>query len=147
MRAVIQRVKAASCTVDNKVISKIDSGLMILVGITQTDTLKEVEYIAKKIANMRIFDDAKGVMNESIIDKGYRILSISQFTLYGSTKKGNRPSYSKAAPSVQAKELYLELSNILNNQYNIPTFNGAFQEHMEISLINDGPVTLILESK
>ena len=147
MKVVVQRVKKASCTVDHKVISKIDNGFLLLVGFTQSDTLKEVIYLAKKIANLRIFEDDLGKLNKSIIDMNYEILSISQFTLYGDVRKGNRPSFTKALEPKKALELYLELTNILNNEYKIKTLNGAFGEHMDITLINDGPVTIILESK
>ena len=147
MRVVIQRAKNASCSVDGTIISSIEQGLVLLVGLTDTDTLKEVEYCAKKIANMRIFEDEDGKLNKSILDMGYEILSISQFTLYGETKKGNRPSFTKAMEPVKANELYITLTHLLNQEYGIKTYNGAFGEMMDISLINEGPVTIILESK
>lgn len=147
MKVVIQRVKKASCKVNNEIVSSINNGLLLLVGLTDTDTIKEVEYCAKKIANMRIFEDVNGKLNESILDKGYQILSISQFTLYGETKKGNRPSFTKAMEPVKANQLYEKLTDILINEYNIQTYQGMFGEMMDISLINDGPVTIILESK
>lgn len=147
MKVVIQRAKNASCTVNNEVVSSIENGLLLLVGLTDTDTEKEVEYCAKKIANMRIFEDEEGKLNKSIIDMGYEILSISQFTLYGETKKGNRPSFTKAMEPVKANELYEFLTKLLNNEYNINTYNGIFGEMMDISFTNDGPVTIILESK
>ena len=147
MKIVIQRVKSASCTVNNEVISKINNGYLLFVGFTQNDTLKEVEYLAKKVANLRIFEDEGGKLNKSIIDKNYQILSISQFTLYGDASKGNRPSFTKALEPKKALELYLILNKILKNEYKINTLNGAFGEHMDIKLINDGPVTIILESK
>jgi len=147
VKIVIQRVKSASCTVNNEVISKINNGYLLFVGFTQNDTLKEVEYLAKKVANLRIFEDEGGKLNKSIIDKNYQILSISQFTLYGDASKGNRPSFTKALEPKKALELYLILNKILKNEYKINTLNGAFGEHMDIKLINDGPVTIILESK
>ena len=147
MKVVVQRVKKASCTVNNEVISSIEHGYLLLVGLTQGDTLKEVEYLAKKIANLRVFEDSEGKLNKSILDMNYEILSISQFTLYGNTSKGNRPSFTKALEPIKANELYLELTSILNQEYKIKTFNGAFGEMMDISLINDGPVTIIIESK
>lgn len=147
MKVIIQRVSSASCKVNDEIISSIDNGLLLLVGISQEDTVESVNYIAKKVANMRIFEDDKGLMNLSILDKGFEILSISQFTIYGSTKKGNRPSFTRAAKPDQAKSLYLELSRVLNEDYKIKTYNGIFKEYMDIELINDGPVTLILESK
>jgi len=147
VKIVVQRVKRASCTVNNEVISKINNGYLLFVGFTQNDTLKEVEYLAKKVANLRIFEDEGGKLNKSIIDKNYQILSISQFTLYGDASKGNRPSFTKALEPKKALELYLILNKILKNEYKINTLNGAFGEHMDIKLINDGPVTIILESK
>ena len=147
MKVIVQRVTSASCTVNSEVISEIQNGYLLLVGFTNNDTSKEVEYLAKKIANLRIFEDDSGKLNKSIIDMNYEILSISQFTLYGDASKGNRPSFTKALEPKKALELYLELTKILNNEYMINTFNGAFGEHMDIELINDGPVTIILESK
>ncbi|KFZ26408.1 MAG: D-tyrosyl-tRNA(Tyr) deacylase [Candidatus Izimaplasma bacterium HR2] len=147
MKVVVQRVKEANCTVDKKVISSINNGYLLLVGFTQNDSIEEVKYLAKKIANLRIFEDQEGKLNKSILDMNYEILSISQFTLYGDTSKGNRPSFTKALEPKKALNLYLELSNILNKDFNIKTLNGAFGKHMDISLTNDGPVTIILESK
>ena len=147
MRIVVQRCKEASCTVNNEIISEIKNGYLLLVGLTHEDSIKEVEYLAKKIANLRVFEDEQGKLNKSILDVGYEILSISQFTLYGDAKKGNRPSFTKAMEPVKANELYLELTNILQSTYGIKTLNGAFGEMMDISLINNGPVTIILESK
>ena len=147
MKVIVQRVNEASCTVNDKVISKISNGYLLFVGLTHGDTIEEVKYLAKKIANLRVFEDENNKLNKSILDKGYAILSISQFTLYGDVKKGNRPSFTNAMEPLEANKLYLELSNILQNEYNIPTQNGVFGEYMEISLINDGPVTIILESK
>lgn len=147
MKVVVQRVLEATCTVNEKIISKIDKGYLLFVGFTQNDSSDEVKYLAKKIANLRIFEDELGKLNKSILDMDYKILSISQFTLYGDASKGNRPSFTKALDPEKALVLYLELSNILNNEYHIKTLNGAFGEHMDISLINNGPVTILLESK
>lgn len=147
MRVVIQRAANASCSVDGILISKIEKGLLLLVGLTDTDTSKEVEYCAKKIADMRIFEDEDGKLNESILDKGYEILSISQFTLYAETKKGNRPSFTKAMEPNKANELYKLLTYTLENEYGIKTYNGKFGEMMDINFTNEGPVTIILESK
>ena len=147
MKVVVQRVKSASCTVDNNVISEINNGYLLLVGFTQNDSINEVKYLAKKISNLRIFEDNLGKLNRSIIDMNYEILSISQFTLYGDASKGNRPSFTKALEPKKALELYIELTRILNEAYQINTLNGAFGEYMDISLVNDGPVTIILESK
>lgn len=147
MRVVVQRVKSASCRVNFEITSKINSGFLLLTGFTHTDTLEDVEYLARKIANLRVFEDDQGKMNKSIIAMGYSILNISQFTLYGDAKKGNRPSFAEAMESEKAEILYLELTNILKNTYNIKTYNGVFGAMMDIKLINDGPVTIILEGK
>ena len=147
MRILVQRVKKASCRVNYEIISEINSGFLLFTGFTHTDTIEDVKYLAKKVANLRVFEDEYGKLNKSIIDMEQSILNISQFTLYGDTRKGNRPSFTKALAPTNAKALYLELTNILNNEYNIPTRNGEFGEHMDIKLINDGPVTILLESK
>ena len=147
MRAVVQRVKNASVEVDQNCIGKIGKGLLIYLGVTHDDEDSDLQYMADKIPNLRIFEDEEGKMNKSINVMGYEILNISQFTLYGDTSKGNRPSFTKAMDSVKAEELYIELSNILNNTYNIKTYNGVFGAHMDIKLINDGPVTIIIEGK
>lgn len=147
MKVLVQRVKNASCTVDKKTISSIKNGFLLFVGFTHTDTSKEVEYIAKKIANLRIFEDEDGKLNKSILDKNYEILSISQFTLYASTKKGNRPSFTESMNPIEAEKLYHELTDILQNEYNIPTQEGSFGAYMDIELTNSGPVTIMLESK
>ena len=147
MRILVQRVKKASCRVNYEIISEINSGFLLFTGFTHTDTIEDVKYLAKKVANLRVFEDEYGKLNKSIIDMEQSILNISQFTLYGDTRKGNRPSFTKAMAPTNAKALYLELTNILNNEYNIPTLNGEFGEHMDIKLINDGPVTILLESK
>ncbi len=147
MKVIVQRVTNASCTVNNKLISEIKDGYLLLVGLTHTDTLKEVEYLAKKIANLRIFEDEDGKLNRSILDENYEILSISQFTLYGDTKKGNRPSFTNALAPDEALVLYHELTKILKNIYNINTLEGEFGAMMDINLTNSGPVTILLESK
>jgi len=147
MRILVQRVKKASCRVNYEIISEINNGFLLFTAFTHTDTIEDVKYLAKKVANLRIFEDEEGKLNKSIISKQYDILNISQFTLYGDTRKGNRPSFTKAMDPVKAKELYIELTNILINEYNINTQNGAFGEHMDIKLINDGPVTVMMESK
>lgn len=147
MKVIVQRVKEASCKVNNSIVTSIGNGFLLFVGLTHSDSLEEVEYLAKRIAKLRIFEDAEGKLNKSILDLNYEILSISQFTLYANTKKGNRPSFTDAMDPKQAEELYLKLTDILNTQYNIKTYNGVFGEYMDISLINDGPVTIMLESK
>ena len=147
MKIIVQRVKQASCSVNGEIISQIDNGYLLFIGLTHTDTLSDVAFLAKKVAKLRIFEDENGKLNKSILDMKYSILSISQFTLYANSKKGNRPSFTDAMEPKMAEELYFELSNILNNEYNIKTLNGVFGEYMDIALINDGPVTIILESK
>ena len=147
MKVLVQRVSRASCTVANDVKSSIKNGYLLFTGFTHTDTEEDVKYLAKKIANLRIFEDEAGKLNKSILQMNYEILNISQFTLYGDTVKGNRPSFTKAMKPEEANELYKKLTETLNFEYGIKTFNGAFGEHMEISLTNDGPVTIMLRSK
>jgi len=147
MKIIVQRVKEASCIVNNSLISKIANGYVLFVGLTHSDTIEDVKYLAKRVAKLRIFEDESNKLNKSILDMNYEILSISQFTLYANTKKGNRPSFTNAMEPLVAEKLYLELTNILNNEYHLKTYNGVFGEHMDISLINDGPVTILLESK
>lgn len=145
MRLVVQRVKTASVTVDGKTVGEIGSGLLVLVGVSHDDTAADAAQLAKKTANLRIFDDAAGVMNRSVTDIGGAVLAVSQFTLYGDCRKGNRPSYIDAARPEKGRELYEEYVNQL--QALIPQVEtGIFQAEMDVSLINDGPVTLILES-
>lgn len=143
MRVLVQRSGRASVSVDNKVIGHIDSGLVLLVGFTDTDTLKEIEYLAKKIVNLRIFPDSDGVMNKSILDFGGEILSISQFTLYATCEKGARPSYSKAMKNDQAIKLYEAFNKELEKYIKVET--GEFGADMEVSLTNIGPTTIWLE--
>ena len=145
MRAVIQRVKSASVTVDNELVSEIGAGLLIFLGIAHTDAEKELEYIASKIANLRIFEDEEGKMNCSLLDTGGNALVVSQFTLYGDCRKGRRPSFIDAARPDVANELYEQFITTLQ-QLNIPTKGGTFQAMMDVQLINDGPVTILLDS-
>ena len=145
MKVVIQRVIKSSVSIDNKVYNEINNGLMILVGFTEGDNSSDIDYCVKKIVNLRIFDDEFGVMNKSILDINGEILSISQFTLYADTKKGNRPSYIKALKGELSTKLYDEFNNKLNEHINTKT--GIFGAEMEVSLINDGPVTIIIDSK
>ena len=145
MRAVIQRVKSASVTVDNELVSEIGAGLLIFLGIAHTDAEKELEYIASKIANLRIFEDTDGKMNCSILDTGGEALVVSQFTLYGDCRKGRRPSFIDAARPDVANDLYEQFITTFE-QLNIPTKGGTFQAMMDVQLINDGPVTILLDS-
>ena len=144
MKVVVQRSLNAKCLVNGKVVGESSKGLVLLVGFTDTDKIEEVKYLAKKVLNLRIFDDEVGIMNKSILEiPDASILSISQFTLYADSTKGNRPSYIKAMKGDKAKELYdlfnLELSK------EIKTETGIFGEDMKINFINDGPITIILE--
>lgn len=143
MRVVVQRSKYSKVEVDSKLVNEIPFGLVLLVGFTEKDSEKEIEKIAKKIVNLRIFDDENGVMNKSILDVGGQILSISQFTLYGDATKGNRPSYIKALNGKEAIKLY-ESFNMELNKY-VKTLSGIFGADMEVSILNDGPVTILLE--
>ena len=144
MRVVVQRCVKASVTVDNKIVNKIDKGLMILVGFTQGDSEVEIDYCVKKVTNLRIFDDENGVMNKSVIDIGGNILSISQFTLYGNPYEGNRPSYVKALNGEESVKLY----DLFNTKLNaiVPTKPGIFGADMKVDFINDGPVTIIIDT-
>ena len=143
MRVVVQRSKYSKVEVDSKLVNEIPFGLVLLVGFTEKDSEKEIEKIAKKIVNLRIFDDENGVINKSILDVGGQILSISQFTLYGDATKGNRPSYIKALNGKEAIKLY-ESFNMELNKY-VKTLSGIFGADMEVSILNDGPVTILLE--
>jgi D-tyrosyl-tRNA(Tyr) deacylase len=145
MKVVIQRVKSASVKVDGKTVGDIGSGLLVLVGVSHGDTAADAAFLAKKTVNLRIFDDENGVMNRSVIDTGGAILAVSQFTLYGDCKKGNRPSYIDAAPPEKGLKLYEEYVKQLR-ELGPHVETGIFQAEMEVSLINHGPVTLILES-
>lgn len=146
MRVVLQRSRAASVTVDGEITGSIDRGYVLLVGITHTDTEDDVEYVAKKIANLRLWEDEEGKMNHSIQEVGGSILSVSQFTLYGDTRKGRRPSFIEAARPEQAEPLW-ELFNQKLQEQELQVETGIFGAMMDVSLVNDGPVTLIVESK
>lgn len=147
MRIVIQRVSEADVTIGGKLKSIIGSGMLILLGIEVGDNQNDSEWLCKKIINLRIFDDTEGVMNQSIIETGGDILLISQFTLTASTKKGNRPSYIRAARPEIATEIYLEFIQCLENLLGKPLSCGEFGADMKVRLINDGPVTIIIDSK
>ena len=144
MRVVVQRVKRASCTIEGEIYSKIDTGFLLLVGFTHTDSIKEVKYLAKKIAGLRVFEDENGKMNLSLKAVNGKILSISQFTLYADTKDGNRPAFINAMKPDMANELY----NLFNEElrsYDIEVYTGIFGSDMKIDLLNDGPVTIIYD--
>lgn len=145
MRAVIQRVKSASVKVDGELVSEIGTGLLIFLGVAHNDTESELEYIANKVANLRIFEDIDGKMNLSLLDTGGSALVVSQFTLYGDCRKGRRPSFINAARPEVANDLYEQFISLLN-ELNIPTVGGTFQAMMDVQLVNDGPVTILLDS-
>lgn len=144
MKVVIQRALASSVEVDNKLINKIEKGMVILVGVNVEDTSEDVDYLVRKTLNLRIFDDENGVMNKSILDVGGEILSISQFTLQASTKDGNRPSYINAMKGEEAIKLYEEYNKKLNEK--VKTYPGVFGAEMKVSITNDGPITIIIDS-
>jgi D-tyrosyl-tRNA(Tyr) deacylase len=145
MRAVVQRVKSASVKVDGELVSEIGAGVLIFLGVAHEDTTTELEYIANKVANLRIFEDAEGKMNCSLLETGGAALVVSQFTLYGDCRKGRRPSFIKAARPETANALYEQFITALEQQ-NIRTQGGTFQAMMDVELINDGPVTILLDS-
>jgi len=144
MKIVVQRCDRASVTVDKKQVGSINKGLMLLVGFTDTDTSKEIDYMVDKVLNLRIFDDDNGIMNKSLIDTNGSILSVSQFTLYADASKGRRPSYIKALSPDKAKILYEEFNQKLKKN-NIHVETGIFGANMKVAFINDGPTTIILE--
>lgn len=146
MRVILQRSKEASVTVDGSITGAIDSGYVLLVGITHEDTEKDADYCARKIAQMRIFEDEEGKMNRSIFEAGGAILSISQFTLYGDIRKGRRPSFVEAARPEKAEPLWHHFNEVLRNE-GLKVEEGVFGAMMDVKLVNDGPVTLIVESK
>lgn len=144
MKVVVQRSLNAKCIVEDKIVGESKRGLVLLVGFTHSDTMDEVKYLAKKVLNLRIFDDENGVMNKSILDvPDASILSISQFTLYGDAKKGNRPSYINAMHGEEAKKLYDAFNLELGKEIKVAT--GIFGSDMKIDFINDGPITILLE--
>ena len=147
MRILIQRVKKASVTIEGKLISLINNGLLLFVGITEDDTQEDIQWLTKKVANIRLFDDENGVMNLSVIDIDGEILAVSQFTLMASTKKGNRPSYIKAARPEISVPLYEQFCTEMELAVNKPIKRGVFGADMKVELLNDGPVTIFIDSK
>ncbi len=143
MKVVVQRSKKSSVSVSEKIVNEIDNGMVLLVSFTQGDTIDNILKMTKKIANLRIFDDEEGVMNKSILDVGGEILSISQFTLYGDTTKGNRPSYMKALNGEEAIKLYKTFNEEMNKY--VVTKPGIFGAEMMVNISNDGPITLRME--
>lgn len=146
MRAVVQKVSSSKVTVDEEVVGQINQGLMVLLGVTHDDTSKDVDYIVDKITNLRIFEDAQGKMNLSLKDVNGEVLAVSQFTLYGDARRGRRPSFSDAARPEVANPLYEEFVQKVKNQ-GINVGTGKFGAHMMVDLTNDGPVTILLESR
>ena len=145
MRVVVQKCLESSVTVDKKIISSIGKGLMILVGFTHDDSKDDIDYLVKKITKLRVFEDEKGIMNKSVIDEMGEILCISQFTLYGDARKGNRPSYDQAMKGTDAIKLYDKFCEKLDEL--VPTKKGVFGANMKVTLTNDGPTTIIIDSR
>lgn len=147
MRIIIQRVSRASVTVESERISEIGNGLLILLGIEDSDTVEDIDWLCAKIAKLRIFADEKGVMNNSVIDVHGELLVVSQFTLHASTKKGNRPSYIRASKPDFAIPMYEQFVSKLKVETNLEVLTGKFGAMMDVELVNDGPVTIIMDSK
>lgn len=147
MRLVIQRASSASVKVDETIVSELGTGLLILAGIEEADSIEDIGWLVKKVCQLRIFNDEEGVMNRSVQDVGGDMIVVSQFTLHASTKKGNRPSYIRAARPETAIPLYEQLVAEFSKTLGKPVGTGIFGAHMEVSLVNDGPVTIILDSK
>ena len=147
MRAVLQRVSEASCRVNGEVTSQIQTGFLVLLGIEDADTIEDAQWLAQKIVGMRVFGDENGLMNKALTDVDGRILLISQFTLFAQTKKGNRPSFIRAARPDKAIPLYEQMIVLLNQLTGQTTATGIFGADMKISLVNDGPVTIVMDTK
>lgn len=146
MRIVVQRVREARVEIAGETVGRIGQGLLLLVGIAEGDTMAEVELLAKKVAQLRIFSDEAGKMNRSVQDIEGGVLSVSQFTLYGDCRKGNRPSFVNAARPETAEQLYNALNQLLRTQYGLPVETGRFGADMQVSLLNDGPVTILMDT-
>jgi D-tyrosyl-tRNA(Tyr) deacylase len=147
MRVVLQRVKRASVTVEGNITGAIEEGLLVLLGIEEADTLEDMNWLSSKLVNLRIFNDQQGVMNRSLLEIGGGLLLVSQFTLFAATKKGNRPSYSRAAPSAIAVPIYEKMIELLSAELGKPIQTGVFGADMKVDLLNDGPVTIIMDTK
>lgn len=146
MRAVVQRVSKGSVEVEGSIVGAIDKGLMVLLGVSEKDSMEDVKYMADKILNLRVFDDEEGKMNYSLLDVKGELLLVSQFTLYGDCRKGRRPNYMAAAKPEIADQLYNEVVKLCRDQ-GVKTETGVFQADMKVNIINDGPVTLIIDSE
>ena len=145
MKIVVQRVKNAKVEVDKKIVGKIEKGFLVLLGVTHNDTKEEASYLAKKLCNLRVFEDEEGKMNLGLKDVDGELLIISQFTLYADCSKGNRPSFISAAKPEKAEELYNYFCEKCNKEYELKVEKGIFGADMKVSLLNDGPVTIIIE--
>lgn len=147
MRTVIQKVSKASVTVNGKIVADINNGLVVLLGVEDADNIDDVVWLSNKIAQLRIFNDSRGVMNRSVLDVDGEIIVVSQFTLHAKTKKGNRPSYIKASKPDHAVPMYVAFCEELSKAIGKEVRQGVFGEHMDVELINDGPVTIIIDTK
>ena len=147
MKAVIQRVTYSNLSIDNKIYSQIKRGLVVLLGITHYDDDNDIQWLAKKIVNLRIFNDDKNIMNKSLIDVSGELMIVSQFTLHAQTKKGNRPSYIDAANGDISEKIYNSFILEIENKYNLKPKTGKFGANMKVELENDGPVTIIIDTK
>ena len=147
MRVVLQRVKRASVTVEGNITGAIEEGLLVLLGIEEADTLEDMNWLSSKLVNLRIFNDEQGVMNRSLLEVGGGLLLVSQFTLFAVTKKGNRPSYSRAAPPAIALPIYEKMIELLSAELGKPIQTGVFGADMKVELLNDGPVTIVIDTK
>lgn len=147
MRAVIQRVSRANCSVNNKITGQIEHGLLVLIGIEDEDTIDDIKWMCQKFVNLRIFNDENGLMNRSIQDIDGNILFISQFTLFAQTKKGNRPSFIRAAKPDKAQPMYIQMADYLSTLLNKEVQLGIFGADMKIDLLNDGPVTIVMNTQ
>jgi len=146
LRAIVQRAAASSVTVGDRLVGEISRGLVVFLGVGRGDTVDDAEYLADKVANLRIFEDEQGKMNLSVLDTCGAVLAVSQFTLYGDCRKGRRPGFSEASPPEEARGLYDEFLKKLKDM-GIRVSTGCFREHMQVKIINDGPVTFLLDSK
>ncbi|OIQ28763.1 MAG: D-tyrosyl-tRNA(Tyr) deacylase [Bacteroidetes bacterium MedPE-SWsnd-G2] len=147
MRVVVQRVSESKVVIEGEVVASIGQGVLVLLGITNEDTQEDIDWLCRKIVNLRIFNDASGIMNNSLLEIDGEVIVVSQFTLHASTKKGNRPSYINAAKPLVAKPLYNLFKSSLQTYVSKPVQSGEFGADMKVSLVNDGPVTIIIDSK